>query len=64
LPAAAGLCSLRRVPGPEDLLTFVSTRTAPAPVPLVPGVNEVRVEAYYSTSGTTVGSDTIRVTYD
>lgn len=35
-----------------------------APVPLVPGVNDLRIEAYYSTSGTTVGSDTIRVTYD
>jgi len=30
-------------------------------VPLAPGVNEVRVEAYYSTSGRTVGSDTLQV---
>jgi hypothetical protein len=32
-----------------------------AQVPLVSGWNEIRVEAYYSTSGTAIGSDSIRV---
>ncbi|HEX6883237.1 MAG TPA: hypothetical protein VF530_07630 [Planctomycetota bacterium] len=30
-------------------------------VPLAPGANDLRVEAYYSTSGRTVGSDTLQV---
>lgn len=43
-------------------LFYPSNHTWSATVPLVPGPNDVLVEAYYATSGTVVGSDSIRVT--
>jgi hypothetical protein len=40
---------------------YPRNHTWSATVPLVPGWNDIRVEAYYSTSGTVVGSDSIQV---
>lgn len=40
---------------------YPANHTWSAHVPLVTGKNDIRVEAYYSTSGTVVGSDSIQV---
>lgn len=40
---------------------FPTDHTWQADVPLASGWNEVRIEAYYSGSGTVIGSDSIRV---